>query len=123
LRRGLRLATVIRRPPRQLYGLRQIDEPSWDSALHRVGQRLPLWREVGERIVDRLVGRIWHIEQQSDRRLHLLVGYQRQHGVRVGRSLNQHNVWLQPFQRLAQRTSASRPVVANAENSSAHGYN
>ena len=74
-----------------LEGDGQVDEPGRQAAIEARTQRLPLGRELGERVADRLLGVVGSIDQKGHRRRHLGVDQERDQGVGVGRSLDQND--------------------------------
>ena len=51
---------------------RQVHEPDGNALCEREADRLPLWREEGERVIHRLLRVLGPVDQQGDRRLHAL---------------------------------------------------
>ena len=80
-----------------------------------VSERLPLGRELGERVVHRVPGLLRPIDQQGDRRHHLGVDQERDHRIGVGRAFDEDDARLDRLECLPDAPRRARPVMADAQ--------
>src|SRR6185436_13705573 len=67
--------------------------------------------------------RVRAIDEQRNRRSHRLIGGERNELVRLGRSLDQHDIGCDACERALETSSGAGTVMANAENMhSAHDF-
>ena len=104
-----------RRAIGQAVVLRQVHEADRDAAREREPNRLPLGRELGERVEHRARRRVDGIDEQRHRRLHLGRAGELHHLRGVGRPFDEHGVRAHGFQRSHQAAGAAGTVVAHAE--------
>ncbi len=111
---------TLRAPARELKPDAEIDEPNRNARLKPMADRLPLWaedREREERPVVRLVG---VVDEERDRRPHLLVRRERNERIGVGWPLDEDAIRREAPQILDQAPRRTRPVVPDPEDGDAH---
>ena len=94
----------------------KVHEPRGNAAVKCVPERLPLGREVSERVIHRISRLFGPIDQQRDRRDHFGVIQERNQRIGVGRSLDKDDVRRDRLQGPPHAPRRAGAVVAYAQN-------